>query len=200
MGTECAEWGVARSDQDREGKTSSCWIGRQRGRLSNGGHWLLGQEQLSRGRGGHGSPCPEECVGGEAGGHGMVARARTAVSKDRSRAGEGRDLRVHSADSGDRGLKVCEESRKTQPSRKGTRVSPRAQAGVPRKQEGISARAKCRGRGRGLQLGAGGGLARRGLSQDTTNRGVRVCSWATHSCAGDLGELPNFSAPHFHCL
>lgn len=53
---------------------------------------------------------------------------------------KGRDLRVRSADSGDRGLKVCEESRKTQPSRKGTRVSPRAQAGVPRKQEGISAK------------------------------------------------------------
>lgn len=47
---------------------------------------------------------------------------------------------MRSADSGDRGLKVCEESRKTQPSRKGTRVSPRAQAGVPRKQEGTSAK------------------------------------------------------------
>lgn len=110
---------------------------------------------------------------------------------------------MRSADSGDRGLKVCEESRKTQPSRKGTRVSPRAQAGVPRKQEGISAK----GEGRNAEeeeedssSGRGAGLARRGPSQDSTDRGVRVCSWATHSCAGDLGELPNFSAPHFHCL
>lgn len=55
---------------------------------------------------------------------------------------KGRDLRVRSADSGDRGLKVREESRKTQPSRKGTQVSPRAQAGVPRKQEGTSAKGR----------------------------------------------------------
>lgn len=114
---------------------------------------------------------------------------------------KGRDLRVRSADSGDRGLKVCEESRKTPPSTQRHTSQPQGTGGCASKTGGDL----CEGRNAeeeegGLQLGAGGGLARRGLSQDTTDRGVRVCSWATHSCAGDLGELPNFSAPHFHCL
>lgn len=80
---------------------------------------------------------------------------------------KGRDLRVRSADSGDGGLKVCEESRKTQPSRKGTRVRAqagtraRAQAGVPRKQEGISAKGEMQ-RKRKRTPARGGGRVWRG--------------------------------------
>lgn len=40
----------------------------------------------------------------------------------------------------------------------------------------------------------------RALAYCLGGQGVWVCWGATHGCAGDLGELPDFSEPHFHYL
>lgn len=87
------EWPPANT-KDKE-KQVSARFGYKKNDLSERGHWLRWQARFPRWRGGNGSPCSEECVGGEAGGqHGQRAgfshaeerEIRTQLQGDASRA------------------------------------------------------------------------------------------------------------------
>lgn len=84
QGVRGGEWPPAIT-KDKE-KQVSAGFGNKND-LSERGHWLRWQVRFPRWRGGNGSPCSEECVGGEAGGrHGQRAGFSHAGERDKDAA------------------------------------------------------------------------------------------------------------------